>query len=372
VRARLSFRPPQSATTAGAATTSVSSYAVQAGDTLSLIAAQYRTTVPSLVALNRIGDPNLIYVGQVLRVQVSPYTVQPGDTLAGIASRYGLTVEELAAGNGISNPNLIVIGQVLQVGGGHLPPVTLPAPLTPVTAPPPAATSGVVTPPAITTTTRTAPTATVSSSNSAANSSANSAAGPAAAPVVGSGTYTVEPGDTLFGLAAKFDTTVATLIEANHLTGDTIDIGQVLQVGGQGANAVPKTPTVASTPPTTTPGTVTTDSDSTPAPTSPPAATPPSTSSTPAPSGASSGSTSGQSFSSLEACIIRAESSGNPQARSPNGQYWGLFQFSKSTWIEYGGAPGAWGNASAAVQEQVFANAIADGGADNWTPYDGC
>ena len=43
-------------------------YTVKAGDTLSGIAARYGTTVEELVRLNRITDPNRIYVGQVLRL----------------------------------------------------------------------------------------------------------------------------------------------------------------------------------------------------------------------------------------------------------------------------------------------------------------
>ena len=43
-------------------------YTVQAGDTLSYIAAKFGTTVSNLVTLNNISDPNLIYVGQVLYV----------------------------------------------------------------------------------------------------------------------------------------------------------------------------------------------------------------------------------------------------------------------------------------------------------------
>ena len=39
-------------------------YLVRAGDTLSAIAARYRTTVAKLVSLNKIKDPNRIYVGQ--------------------------------------------------------------------------------------------------------------------------------------------------------------------------------------------------------------------------------------------------------------------------------------------------------------------
>ena len=41
-------------------------YIVQAGDTLSSIAARFGTTVASLVSINNIANPNLIYVGQII------------------------------------------------------------------------------------------------------------------------------------------------------------------------------------------------------------------------------------------------------------------------------------------------------------------
>ena len=43
------------------------------------------------------------------------YTVQSGDNLSSIAARYGTTYQALAAKNGISNPNLIYPGQVLKI-----------------------------------------------------------------------------------------------------------------------------------------------------------------------------------------------------------------------------------------------------------------
>lgn len=43
------------------------------------------------------------------------YTVRNGDTLSGIAVQYGTTVQALATANGISNPNVISVGQVLKV-----------------------------------------------------------------------------------------------------------------------------------------------------------------------------------------------------------------------------------------------------------------
>ena len=43
------------------------------------------------------------------------YTVRAGDNLSSIAARYGTTYQALAAKNGISNPNLIYPGQVLKI-----------------------------------------------------------------------------------------------------------------------------------------------------------------------------------------------------------------------------------------------------------------
>jgi rare lipoprotein A len=42
------------------------------------------------------------------------YVVQPGDTLSGIAAEMGTTVEDLATANGIEDPNLLYVGQVLR------------------------------------------------------------------------------------------------------------------------------------------------------------------------------------------------------------------------------------------------------------------
>jgi LysM repeat protein len=71
------------------------------------------------------------------------------------------------------------------------------------------------------------------------------------------------------------------------------------------------------------------------------------------------------------ACVIAAESGGNPQIVNSTGHY-GLYQFSEATWVEYGGSAADFGHASVAEQNQVFANALAAGGESNWAPYDGC
>ena len=43
------------------------------------------------------------------------YTVQKGDTLSKIAFEYGVTVDDIAKYNGISNPNLIHVGQKIKI-----------------------------------------------------------------------------------------------------------------------------------------------------------------------------------------------------------------------------------------------------------------
>ena len=105
-------------------------YIVVAGDTLSGIAAKFGTSYQALAASNGIANPNIINVGQVIKVPTSgstpvptapsnatTYTVVSGDTLSGIAAKFGTTYQVLAQINGITNPNLIQVGQVLTVQG---------------------------------------------------------------------------------------------------------------------------------------------------------------------------------------------------------------------------------------------------------------
>lgn len=98
-------------------------YTVQAGDTLSGIAAKLGVST-SAISGYRSGNPNIIYPGEVLTINggnAAPkpagrtYTVRAGDNLSAIAARYGTTYQALAAKNGISNPDLIYPGQVLKI-----------------------------------------------------------------------------------------------------------------------------------------------------------------------------------------------------------------------------------------------------------------
>ena len=74
---------------------------------------------------------------------------------------------------------------------------------------------------------------------------------------------------------------------------------------------------------------------------------------------------------SFGACVVSRESGGNSQVMNASGHY-GLYQFSASTWVAYGGSSADFGHASVAEQERVFSNALAQGGESNWSPYDGC
>lgn len=103
-------------------------YVVHPGDTLSGLAVRFRTTVAEIVRLNRIANPNLIFIGQVLLIPVGTarqpfiYIVRRGDTLSAIARRFGTTVAAIVAANRIPNPNLIFVGQRLLIPFGTPPP----------------------------------------------------------------------------------------------------------------------------------------------------------------------------------------------------------------------------------------------------------
>lgn len=102
--------------------TDVIIYTVKPGDNLSSSAARYGTTYETLASYNNIENPNLIFLGQEIRIPVGYqetsaryYTIKPGDTLSGIALRFGTTVAELQQLNGITNPNLIYAGTTIRV-----------------------------------------------------------------------------------------------------------------------------------------------------------------------------------------------------------------------------------------------------------------
>lgn len=102
------------------------SYTVQRGDTLWGISRRYGVSIQNIVSWNNIKNPNLIYTGNKLVIYLNEnngtqellYRVRKGDTLSQIALQYGTTVRRLVQINDIRNPNLIYIGQILRIYKG--------------------------------------------------------------------------------------------------------------------------------------------------------------------------------------------------------------------------------------------------------------
>lgn len=155
--------------------TGVTEYVVRSGDTLWLLAQRFNTTVDAIKNLNGLTGNNL-YIGQVLKIPTREtsggsyfeYVVRSGDTLWLLAQRFGTTVDAIKSLNGLSGSDLS-IGQILKIPS----------------------------------------------------------AGTAPAPYF---EYTVRPGDTLWLLAQRFNTTVNALKNLNNLNSDILNIGQILRI----------------------------------------------------------------------------------------------------------------------------------------------
>ncbi|XKF71826.1 LysM peptidoglycan-binding domain-containing protein [Cytobacillus firmus] len=176
----------------GEASAHENKYIVQSGDTLWGISRSNNLSIEELKTWNNISG-SIIYKGQALTLLAphshnastsSPqstavsYTVKSGDTLWGIARDHDLSVSTLKSLNGISS-DTIYPGQKLQVKG-----------------------------------------------------SAQSAVPSAPA---GIGSYTIQRGDTLSGIASRHNLSVSQLKAMNSLSSDLIYAGQTLKVSGTAA-----------------------------------------------------------------------------------------------------------------------------------------
>ena len=151
-------------------------YTVKSGDSLWNIVKKFGVSVEEIKALNNLNN-NLLSVGQILKIPEEVmesgdyivYTVKKGDSLYSIAREYDVSVNDLINYNNLSSNNLSINQQILI---------------------------------------------------------------PKEQKVDLSNTYTVKSGDTLYGIARNYNTTVNELMMLNNLTTSVLSLGQVLKLPG--------------------------------------------------------------------------------------------------------------------------------------------
>lgn len=182
---------------AGGGASATGSYTVQAGDTVAAIAGRHGLSTASVLALNGLGWKSLIFPGQVLKLAAGAtpaptpsvqeggrYTIATGDTVSRIAARFGVSVESVLSANGLSWSSIIYPGQTIAI------------PAAPVAAAPADAIE------LVSATTPTAP------------------AQPAPTPATS--TYTIQSGDTISSIAARFGVSTQAVLDANGLSASSI------------------------------------------------------------------------------------------------------------------------------------------------------
>ncbi len=179
-------------------------YTVKSGDTLSGIAYKHKLSLDSLLKKNDLSRSSKIFPGDKLLVGGqksapqqhksgsapkssggSSYTVTSGDTLGGIAYKHKLSLAELLKLNPkLSKNSVIHPGDKIRVGAG--------------------------------------------------SSSETKSTGKSTPTKSGNGTYTIQSGDTLSGIAHKFGMSTKDLAAKNNMrVSDTIYVGKTLVVSGQ-------------------------------------------------------------------------------------------------------------------------------------------
>lgn len=198
-------------------------YVVKKGDSLYQIAREFGISVDDLKRANNLSNNNLS-IGMILTIPKNNttsndniYIVKPGDSLYKIANMYGMSVNELKELNNLTS-NLLSIGQQLKVGeSANIP----------------------------------ADTYIVKSGDSLysiakkfnisvddlkrANNKTSNLLSIGERLIISTGninyiTHIVVPGDTLYGIARKYNTTVNAIREANNLNNTMLSIGMNLKI----------------------------------------------------------------------------------------------------------------------------------------------
>lgn len=168
-------------------------YTVKKGDSLYSIAKQYNSTVDAIKRYNNLTSNNLS-IGQKLKLpcymkdndnttmpNFVMYTVKVGDSLYSIAQQYNTTVDKIKSDNKLTSNNLS-IGQVLMIA------------------------------------------------DKTTDATVEECFGEDEVLEEDYVIYVVKPGDNLYSIARKYDTTVSELKRLNNLTSNNLSVGQELKI----------------------------------------------------------------------------------------------------------------------------------------------
>ena len=173
---------------------------VAEGDTIKGIAEEYSVSINTILASNKIEDPDVIKPGQDLLippVEGLVAEVEAGESLGQLAERVGVATAEIAQANGLPNDPGVAIPYERVVVPGSEPAERAAAP-------------------------RRKPPVSV-----AARGEVGTALASAPSPVL----YEVQPGDTLVQLSAQFGVSIPTILQANSISNpDSLTPGTQLKV----------------------------------------------------------------------------------------------------------------------------------------------
>ncbi|MFT4235438.1 MAG: LysM peptidoglycan-binding domain-containing protein [Microbacterium sp.] len=208
-----------------AQTAQLSSYTVVGGDTVTAIAIRHGLRTVDLLEWNKLQWSSVIFPGQSLTLMApgtaatttsapasndvtvtldeTSYTVVAGDTVWAIAQKFSTTIARILELNELDASAIIYPGQRLVVSSNKVSKDLIePAANDPEPEPTPTT--------------------------------------PDPEPSTSDTTYTVVAGDTLYGIAQKFEVTLSALLAANNLSADSIIYpGQKLTIPGTGSDPAP-------------------------------------------------------------------------------------------------------------------------------------